>query len=153
MLQAAEAETLARLRADAGLLRDSFAGAVGDPRGFATRFYARLFELAPAARALFPQDLQAQQEKFAQTLVTIVAFADDPAAVIGGLRQLGARHVGYGTRAMHYAMVGEALLWTLERAGTAELGEAARAAWRRLYAWMVAEMLAGARAVADASPR
>lgn len=148
MLQAPDAEIVARLRADAEVLRDSFAAAAADPRGFAARFYARLFELAPAARALFPADLQALQEKFAQTLVTIVAFADDPTALIIGLRQLGSRHVAYGAQPLHYAMVGEALLWTLERANPEGLGDDGRVAWRRLYGWIVAEMLAGARAAA-----
>lgn len=145
MLQAPDAEIVARLRADAEVLRESLAVAAADPRGFAARFYERLFELAPNARALFPADLQAQQEKFAQTLVTIVAFADDPTALISGLRQLGTRHVAYGAQPLHYAMVGEALLWTLDRSGPADLGNDGRAAWRRLYGWIVAEMLCGAR--------
>jgi hemoglobin-like flavoprotein len=31
------------------------------------------------------------------------------------VKALGARHSGYGVAAAHYAIVGEALLWTLER--------------------------------------
>jgi hemoglobin-like flavoprotein len=146
MLQAPDPEVIARLRADSAVLRDSFAAAAADPRGFAAQFYTRLFELAPAARALFPADLNAVQEKFAQTLATIVAFAEDPAALIVGLRQLGARHVAYGTQPQHYAMVGEALLWTLDRACAGGIAADQRAAWRRLYGWIVAEMLSGARA-------
>lgn len=146
MLQPPDSEQIARLRADAELLRDSFAAAASNPRGFAARFYARLFELAPGVRALFPADLQAQQEKFAQTLATIVGFADDPTTLISGLRQLGKRHVAYGTQPIHYATVGEALLWTLETSVAQGLSEPVRQAWRRLYGWIVAEMLSGARA-------
>jgi hemoglobin-like flavoprotein len=148
MLQAPDADLIVRLRADAELLRDSFAAGGADPREFAARFYSRLFELAPAARSLFPADLQAQQEKFAQTVVTIVAFAGDPGALIAGLRQLGARHVAYGAQPLHYAMVGEALLWTLDRSGQKPMTDDGRAAWRRLYGWIVAEMLAGIRGMA-----
>lgn len=145
MLQAADPEFVNRLRADAGALSASFAAAAVDPRGFAARFYTRLFELAPAARELFPADLQSQQEKFAQTIATIIGFVDDPAPLIAGLRQLGARHVAYGTQPLHYALVGEALLWTLDRASPGGLPDDARAAWLRLYGWIVSEMILGAR--------
>lgn len=151
MLQAPDPEQFAQLRADSQTLRDSFAAAVDDPRRFAARFYARLFELAPHARALFPADLHAQQDKFAQTLVTIVSLADDPATLAPGLRQLGLRHVAYGTQPIHYAIVGEALLSTLESSTAAGLSEHARHAWRRLYGWIVAEMLSGARAADTAT--
>lgn len=151
MPQASDPEHFAQLRADSASLRDSFAAAVDDPRRFAARFYARLFELAPGVRALFPADLQAQQEKFAQTLATIVGLADDPATLIIGLRQLGKRHVAYGTQPIHYATVGEALLSTLESSVAQGLSEPARHAWRRLYGWIVAEMLSGARAADSAT--
>ena len=101
--------------------------------------------LAPGVRGLFPEDLQSQREKFAQTLATIVGFADDPATLIGSLRQLGIRHRGYGTQPQHYAPVGEALLKTLEARSEGGLSPEARQSWRRLYGWIVAEMLGGAR--------
>ena len=145
MLQATNPDLVTQLRADAEVLSVSFAAAAADPRGFAARFYARLFELAPAARELFPAELQSQQEKFAQTIATIIGFVDDPATLIGGLRQLGARHVAYGTQPQHYALVGEALLWSLERAHPGGLPGDARAAWLRLYGWIVSEMIQGAR--------
>lgn len=152
MRQTPDPEQFTLLRADAELLRDSFAAAANDPRGFAARFYARLFELAPNARALFPAPLQAQQEKFAQTLATIVSFAEDPAPLAASLRQLGLRHVAYGTQPMHYATVGEALLSTLEGSVDQGLSEPARHAWRRLYGWIVAEMISGARAADTPQP-
>lgn len=136
---------LEQLRADAGALRASFVAAADEPRSFAATFYARLFELAPQARALFPTDMQAQQDKFAQTLGTIVAFIDDPAKLVAGLRQLGARHLAYGAQPGHYAPVGEALLWTLEQRSDGGLPPEARVAWRRVYGWIVAEMLSGTR--------
>lgn len=145
MLQSPDSGLIARLRADAAPLRDSFAAAAADPRAFAAQFYQRLFELAPSARALFPEDLGAQREKFAQTLATIVAFADDPATLIGSLRQLGIRHRGYGTQPQHYAPVGEALLQTLEARTEGGLSPEARQGWRHLYGWIVSEMLSGAR--------
>ncbi len=145
MLQSPDSGLIARLRADAAPLRESFAAAAADPRAFAADFYAALFELAPGVRGLFPEDLQSQREKFAQTLATIVGFADDPATLIGSLRQLGIRHRAYGTQPQHYAPVGEALLKTLEARSEGGLSPEARQSWRRLYGWIVAEMLGGAR--------
>jgi hemoglobin-like flavoprotein len=60
------------------------------------------------------------------------------------VRQLGARHADYGVRDEHYATVGAALLWTLEKG----LGEAftadVRSAWSRAYAVLAGTMQAGA---------
>jgi hemoglobin-like flavoprotein len=153
MLPAPITDAALRLRADAELLRASFAAAAAKPRMFAEQFYARLFELAPGARALFPAHLHSQQEKFVQTLSTIIDFADDPAPLVIGLRQLGARHQAYGTQPLHYAMVGEALLWTLDRCLETGLTHDARDAWRRLYGRVAAEMLSGqAASGTDSAP-
>ena len=97
-------------------LRTGFKLAVSDLDRFAEHFYGRLFELAPEARALFGGDLGMQRQKFAQTLSTVLAWLEQPAMVAPELRQLGARHVHYGTRPQHYAVVGEALLVTLLQA-------------------------------------
>jgi hemoglobin-like flavoprotein len=131
--------------ADSALLRASFAAAASDPVAFADAFYTRLFTLAPAARELFHADIGMQREKFAQTLGTVVAFLDAPETLVPELRRLGARHVGYGTLPLHYALVGEALLDTLAMASPDGLDRNARAAWHRLYGWIVSEMLAGAQ--------
>jgi hemoglobin-like flavoprotein len=127
------------------LLRTSFAAAATDPGAFAQAFYERLFHLAPAARALFQEDIGMQREKFAQTLATVIAYLDDPQALAPELRRLGARHVSYGAEAAHYALVGEALLDTLAMAAPDGLDRRARTAWQRLYSWIASEMLAGAR--------
>ncbi len=145
MLQPPDSELAARLRADAAPLRDSLAAAAADPREFASAFYVTLFALAPAMRGLFPQDLQSQHEKFAQTLATVVGLLEDPAAVVASLQQLGLRHRAYGTLPQHYAPVGEALLATLEARTAGGLAPAARDGWRRLYGWIVTEMLSGVR--------
>lgn len=125
-------------------MRRSFACAAADPQAFTRDFYDRLFALAPAARPLFPADLGGQHEKMAQTLGIVVGFLDDPLALGDQLRRLGARHLAYGAQPLHYAMVGEALLYTLEHRSDGGLDDAARSAWKRLYGWLAAEMLQGA---------
>ena len=66
----------------------------------------------------------------AQTLGTVVAFIDDPAALRAELARLGARHRSYGAAPVHYAMVGEALLHTLQARTPDGLSAAACSACR-----------------------
>jgi hemoglobin-like flavoprotein len=79
-----------------------------------------------------------------------VGMLDRPDALLPVLRQLGARHAGYGVVDTHYATVGAALLLTLEQG----LGDAftpeTRAAWADLYAVISRTMQQGA--VAEAAP-
>ena len=126
------------------LLRRSFNAVLADPRRFSQRFYARLFELAPAARALFPAELGPQQQKLVQAVVVLIRGLDDPAVLVPMLGQLGLRHAGYGVVAAHYAWVGEALVDTLNSLSAHGLSCAERQAWMQLYGWVAASMLAGA---------
>lgn len=134
----------AGLRADARALAPLIAAAGHNLAGFGERFYARLFALLPAARAFFPADMTAQQDKLARTLVTVLDLFEQGRMPRRELRLLGARHRAYGAQPLHYAIVGQALSDTLaERAGEAFTAEL-RQAWHRLYASIVSEMLAEA---------
>ena len=134
------------------LLRRSFALATREPERFAPRFYERLFTLAPAVRSLFPDDLRHQQQKLTQALVVLVRGLDQPQVLEPVLRQLGARHAGYGAQAGHYAVVGEALIETLDELAGEPMDAGTRAAWAGLYGWVAATMLAGAESVTARPP-
>lgn len=130
------------------LVQESFAtvGPVAEQVG--GLFYARLFELDPALRGLFSGEMAAQSRKLVDMLTFAVTQLDRPELLRQALRQLGARHVGYGVREPHYRTVGEALIWTLRQAlgpsFTAELEQA----WTTLYQLVAQTMLEGARAQA-----
>jgi len=120
-----------------------------DPDGFARRFYDRVFAIAPAARGMFPADLADQRDKLMRELGTLVTMAvalrDGGAAdgLVGRLRRLGARHVGYGVAAPHYDVVGAGLLDTL--ATTVPDWDAGHHdAWAALYGLAATHMQAGA---------
>jgi len=81
----------------------------------ASLFYTRLFELDPSLRPLFKTDLKTQGEKLMSTLKLVVVGLSNPEKVIPAVQSLGKRHAGYGVQPQHYATVGEALLWTLEK--------------------------------------
>lgn len=83
-------------------------------------FYGRLFTIAPSVRPMFPDDITEQKKKLMGMLGMIVASLRQPDALQHMLHGLGERHVNYGATANQFPVVGEALLWTLERG----LGEA-----------------------------
>jgi nitric oxide dioxygenase len=107
-------------------------------------FYDRLFETAPDLRAMFPADMRDQKRKLFVTLATAVQGLGDLDRLVPQVKALGARHTGYGVTAEHYALVGAALIWTLDRG----LGQAftldVELAWRRVYGLLAATMQAGA---------
>ena len=120
-------------------------------------FYRRLFELQPAYRQLFPEDMSSQKRKLIAMLgfaVRTVDWADETWAqdvaneddLFLVVLALGRRHtLLYKVPEEAFPTVGEALLWTLGmglgQAFTAE----ARAAWAKLYNLLSATMLIGAR--------
>ena len=62
-----------------------------------------------------------------------VSSLDNPAVLLPAVKQLGTKHRTYGVQPRHYAVVGEALLWTLNKG----LGDAftpdIRTAWTTVY--------------------
>jgi nitric oxide dioxygenase len=111
-------------------------------------FYGRLFEVAPEVRSLFPDDMADQKKKLFTMLGVAVKGLDRIDALLPALHALGKRHIGYGTRPDHYAVVGGALLWTLSQG----LGEAftpdVEQAWAQAYSLLSQAMLAGAEETA-----
>jgi hemoglobin-like flavoprotein len=74
-------------------------------------FYARLFAAAPAVKPLFAgTDLPRQKAMLLAALVLLRKSLRDLDAIVPTLRQLGARHVGYGAEPGHYPVVGQVLL-------------------------------------------
>jgi nitric oxide dioxygenase len=107
-------------------------------------FYGRLFELEPAARRLFHNDLTLQGRKLMDTLDVLVASLHDFDAVRPQLAALGRRHQGYGVRPEQYASVEAALLWALGQALGPDFDGPTRDAWRALLATVSTAMQHGA---------
>jgi len=97
-------------------------------------FYGRLFELAPEVRPLFKGDMAEQGRKLMATLAVVVGSLHSLPTILPAVSTLAKKHVEYGLKPTHYASVGAALLWTLERGlGAAWTPEAAKA-WTNAYA-------------------
>jgi hemoglobin-like flavoprotein len=109
----------------------------------AALFYGRLFEIAPQVKPLFTGDMDEQGRKLMATLALVVNGLDRLDTLLPAASALAKRHVDYGVKPEDYAVVGEALLWTLERglgAGwTPETAQAWQDAYRLLSGFMIGE--------------
>jgi hemoglobin-like flavoprotein len=129
---------------DIALVRTSFARVAPIQDAAADLFYDRLFVIAPKLRELFPDDLTQQKKKLMQMIATAVGGLNDLDKLLPAVKSLGARHAGYGVTMEDYAVVGQALLWTLEQGLAAEFKPEVRSAWASVYVVIATTMQAGA---------
>ena len=103
-------------------------------------FYDRLFEIAPEVRSMFPQDMKEQKSKLLAMLGTAVTNLHKLETILPAVKALGQRHKGCGVTAAHYAPVGAALLWTLEKGLGADFTPEVKAAWTETYTTLAGVM-------------
>ncbi len=127
------------------LVQDSFALIVPRRAEASAIFYQRLFASAPETRVLFKGDLVEQGRKLMQVLATIVRNLDDLGPLLDSVDYLAQRHVGYGVRDEHYALVGEALIETLRECLGVSFTERTERAWGYAYAILSGRMIRAAR--------
>ena len=128
-----------------------------DPDGFSASFYETVFDLAPAARALFPDDMGEQQRKLVRELrfmigaATALAAPSELANFVARTQELGRRHVGYGVIAAMYEPVGAALIATL-RETVDSFDDDHERAWTKLFGLVAETMLEGASQAETMTP-
>jgi hemoglobin-like flavoprotein len=113
-------------------------------------FYKRLFALDPDLRPMFKGEMTKQGQMLMSMLGAAVAGLRNLEALAPVVRQLGARHVGYGVRAEHYETVGSALLWTLEQGLGDKFTPEVHDAWAAAYNLLSEVMQLGAMEPATA---
>ncbi|MGF1445127.1 MAG: globin family protein [Pikeienuella sp.] len=126
------------------LVRVSWSAVAGNPDMAARLFYGRLFRIAPETRSLFRDDMAAQGAKLTDTLGFVIDHLDAPEALGEAAHALARRHVGYGVLPGHYALVGEALVWTLAQMLGPRFDAETRAAWVAAYDALSRDMIAAA---------
>jgi hemoglobin-like flavoprotein len=109
-------------------------------------FYARLFELDPTLEPLFKSDLREQGTKLMQVLDAAVNGLSRFEHIAAAIQALGRRHAGYGVKEAHYDLVGDALLWTLDRGLGPAFTPVVREAWAAVYAALAHTMKSAAAA-------
>ena len=111
-------------------------------------FYRRLFELAPEVRPLFTREIGLQARKFSDMLAWVIERLENPDELSREMRELGARHRGYGVKVDQCASVGSALIsmfqHTLGDRFTPEMEEA----WLEAHAFISLEAERGSREAA-----
>jgi hemoglobin-like flavoprotein len=110
------------------------------PKGAGLTFYGRLFELDPALRPLFGDNLENQAAMFVTALSVSVLGLVEQGFVPTSVRELGARHERYGVEETSYATFGEALLWTLGQLLGERFTPEVRGAWAEAYETLAAAM-------------
>jgi pimeloyl-ACP methyl ester carboxylesterase/hemoglobin-like flavoprotein len=140
---------------DATTVSASFARIGLRAEALVARLYERLFEQAPALRALFPPDLKEQRIKLAVVLQLVVEHLRAPERLDPMLEELGRKHAAYGVAPEHLDAMGDALLAALREFEGDAWRPATERAWASAYARMAAAMargIAGARATVPAPP-
>ena len=126
------------------LIQESFRKVVPIADTAATVFYGRLFEIAPEVKPLFKGDMSLQGAKLMATLGMVVAGLNDLSKIVPAAESLARKHVAYGVKEAHYAPVGAALLWTLERGLGPDFTPETKEAWAEAYAILSSVMIAAA---------
>jgi hemoglobin-like flavoprotein len=123
-------------------------------------FFARVFEIAPAAASLFSfasagvTDETYKQELFlkhASGVIGTIDLAinllekDDMERLVSALTRLGEKHATYGVKYEHFPIVGEALLDTLAKALGDAFSPETKEAWVGVYGVITEHMSAGMR--------
>lgn len=133
---------------DKQLVRGTFKVVADQPEAVTQLFYNRLFEIAPEVQPLFAHiDIKEQGKKLMMTLSVAVNKLDDLDTLVLVLEDLGRRHVKYGVKDEHYAIVGEALLWTLEKGLGARFTPEVKQAWVNVYTLVATVAIRGAHGV------
>ena len=113
-----------------------------------TKFYDRLFEVAPAVKPLFAEvDMVRQRQALLNMLIVLRESLRDLEDIVPDLEALGARHEAeYGAQAAHYPIVGMVLIESMEEIGGDAWKPEYTAAWQEAYQVVQDVMLSGATA-------
>jgi hemoglobin-like flavoprotein len=104
-------------------------------------FYSKLFIDNPSLRKMFPSDMEKQYEKLIDMLNAIVIRLDKLQEMSVEIQAMAQRHVGYGVKPAHYKLVGNALLWTLEKGLGDDWTQDVKAAWTACYTLLADTMI------------
>lgn len=106
---------------------------------FFTTFYTRLFDVHPACRSLFKNNLQTQGKALAKIISMLLQGHNDPAKLNEVLTDLAIRHVSvYGVKAHEYGILGEVLLYSLSKCVGSSFDDATVNSWVRIYSMLIA---------------
>lgn len=104
-----------------------------EPKLIADLFYSKLFADNTGVRKMFPKNMDEQYLKIMDMLSSIITRLDKLDELSETIDAMARRHVDYGVKASHYALVGNALLWTLKKGLGADWTKELEDAWTTCY--------------------
>lgn len=122
------------------LVQASFDSVKANADAAADLFYDRLFSVTPELRAMFPADMTEQKKKLMDMLQVAIDNLHRVDVVMPDIKEMGRRHKDYGVDVSQYALVGGALLWTLEQALGPEFTPEVKTAWTEIYTTLAGVM-------------
>ncbi len=109
-------------------------------------FYNRLFEVMPEVKPMFSRTpLPEQSKKLLTMLSYIIAKLDKIEDILDEVAKLARRHTQYGVVDEHYAAVGSALLWTLQKGLGKQWDDELAIAWTEVYTTLANAMMVASR--------
>jgi hemoglobin-like flavoprotein len=141
---------------DISAIQASLAAVRRRPVALAETFYEHLFEMAPAVRAMFADDMSAQMQRMTDVLLATLAAlqndvdadeADDPVehpALERSLHALGARHRDHWNIVPgQYVYIAHALTRAVRDVAGAAWSGSLSSSWIALTQWITGHMLVG----------
>ena len=138
---------------EVGLVQGSFKKVAPIADTAADIFYDRLFEIAPQVRSLFPAEMKDQKKKLMTMLGTAVTNLHQVDKIVPAVQELGVRHIGYGVKDEHYDIVGEALIYTLEKGLGDDWNPELQDAWVKTYTLVATVMKDAAAEASKEAPK
>ncbi|WP_282135706.1 globin family protein [Seonamhaeicola maritimus] len=126
------------------LVQDSFKKVRPIADTAAELFYAKLFQLDPPLKQLFPvnqESMKVQGNKLMSMLGVAVSGLNNFETLVPVLEDLGKRHLEYKVEEFNYYTVGEALIATLEAGLGDEFTYEVKNAWVDAYTTMTNVMM------------
>ena len=107
-------------------------------------FYSKLFLDAPQVRSMFKSSRIEQANKLIATLAVVVSRLEEIEKLTHAIQQLAIRHVHYGVEPEHYKLVGDVMIWTLEKLLEDNWNDELKEAWDSCYTILSRTMINGA---------
>jgi len=122
-----------------------------DPVTVGGLFYNRLFEIAPELRGMFRSPVEEQSKKLLSMIGYVINKLDKLDDIIDEVSKLAQRHVQYGVKSEQYAIVAEALLWTLEKGLAEAWTPEVKESWVTCYTILANAMIAASGDMREAA--
>jgi hemoglobin-like flavoprotein len=132
-------EQIALVKNSWKMFRKIDAGLIGDV------FYSKFFFENPKLRQMFPSSMEHQYKKLIEMLSVIISKLDRLDNITDDIKAMALRHEGYGVKPQHYRLLGNALLWTMERGLGNDWNDKVKEAWFACYTKIAETMIAAIR--------